>query len=265
MLLLENGEKGIARFRVIVRGQAGHASVPLRNGNAVLAAARVIEALAGHELPLVFDGASEALVAQLVSDAGLRVRLRDARTARGALEELAGADAIVADLLEPLHGFAFSPTMVSGNSRALNVFSSRVEVGVDCRTLPGQDTGQVEAEVHKALDGIDADWTLEWLHVVPGNASPYPTPLSEAVGAVLGRLAPGVEAIRSFGVGFTDSNWFREAFPEVVAYNFLPHVVEDYEDVTLRYHNKDERIDIRDLAFQALFAEQLALELLRES
>ena len=36
---LNTGEKGTAQFRLIVRGEAGHASVPLRDGNAVVAAA----------------------------------------------------------------------------------------------------------------------------------------------------------------------------------------------------------------------------------
>ena len=47
-----------------------------------------------------------------------------------------------------------------------------------------------------------------------------------------------------------------------MAYNFAPHLVEGYDEVTPRYHNVDERILIRDLAFQALFAERVALELL---
>ena len=67
----------------------------------------------------------------------------------------------------------------------------------------------------------------------------------------------------SHSVGFTDSNWFRAAHPGVVAYNFSPHVEEGYEEVTPRYHNVDERISVRDLGFQVLFAERLALEVLR--
>ncbi len=93
--------------------------------------------------------------------------------------------------------------------------------------------------------------------------SPYPTPLSDAIRAVLERIAPGAELANSHCVGFTDSNWFRAAYPDTVAYNFAPHVVESYEEVTPRYHNVDERIHVRDLACQALFAEHVALELLR--
>jgi hypothetical protein len=80
---------------------------------------------------------------------------------------------------------------------------------------------------------------------------------------LLQRHVPGARLANSHSVGFTDSNWFRAGFPGVVAYNFAPHIDEGYEVVTERYHNVDERISVRDAGFQALFAERLALELLR--
>ena len=262
--LLESGEKGTAQFRVVVHGEGGHASVPLRGGNAVVAAARVVEALAAYELPVVVDDASAELVELLVDDAGLRRRLRDPSQARAALAELAARDGGLADMIEPLYGFAFSPTIVRTNSEAVNVYPTRVEVSVDCRTLAGHDEREVEAEVRDALSGVDARWDLEWISpVVKGNASPYPTALSEAVRTVLERHVPGARLANSHSVGFTDSNWFRAAHPGVVAYNFSPHVEEGYEEVTPRYHNVDERISVRDLGFQVLFAERLALEVLR--
>ena len=261
--LLETGEKGAAQFRIVVRGQAGHASVPLRAGNAVLGAARVAEALAAHRAPLVIDGGSAELVELLVDDPGLRARLREPASARAALAELAARDAGLADLIEPLYGFSFSPTIVHSSSDAVNVYPSSVELCVDCRMLAGRDEDEVEAQVQAALAGVDADWSLEWIDVTRGNASPYPTPLSDTIGRVLRRHVPQAEVAGSHCAGFTDSNWFRAAYPDTVAYNFAPHLEEDYRQVTTRYHNVDERILVRDLAFQALFAEQMALALLR--
>lgn len=261
--LLETGEKGVAQFRIVVRGQAGHASVPLRAGNAVLGAARVAEALAAHRAPLVIDGGSADLVELLVDDPGLRARLREPSSARAALVELAELDAGLADLIEPLYGFSFSPTVVHSSSDAVNVYPSRVELCVDCRTLAGRGEDEVEAQVQAALAGVDADWSLEWISVTRGNASPYPTPLSDTILRVLRRHVPQAEVAGSHCAGFTDSNWFRAAYPDTVAYNFAPHLEEDYRQVTTRYHNVDERILVRDLAFQALFAEQMALALLR--
>jgi acetylornithine deacetylase/succinyl-diaminopimelate desuccinylase-like protein len=262
--ILESGEKGTAQFRISVRGEAGHASVPLRDGNAVVGAARVIEALVAHELPVVIDGSSEELVRLLVDAPALRDRLRDPAKAREALAELARRDVQLADLIEPLYGFAFAPTILGSNSVAVNVYPTRVEVSVDCRMLAGHGEDEVALEVRTALDGVDADWEMEWLGpVVRGNSSTYPSPLSEAIQTVLERHVPGAQLANSHSCGFTDSNWFRAAFPDTVAYNFAPHLVEAYDEVTPRYHNKDERILVRDLAFQALFAERLALEVLR--
>jgi acetylornithine deacetylase/succinyl-diaminopimelate desuccinylase-like protein len=237
--------------------------VPLRSGNAVVAAARVVDALVAHQTPLVVDGSSAELVELLVEDPDLRTRLRDPGHARVALAELAARDAGLADMIEPLYGFAFSPTIVHSNSGSVNVHPTRVEVSVDCRMLAGHDEREVEAEVRDALSGVDARWEFEWVDTpIRGNASRYPTRLSDAVRAVIGRHVPGARLANSHSVGFTDSNWFRVVNPRVVAYNFAPHVHESYVEVTERYHNVDERISVRDLGFQALFAELLALEVL---
>jgi acetylornithine deacetylase/succinyl-diaminopimelate desuccinylase-like protein len=260
---LESGEKGTAQFRLTVHGEAGHASVPLRHGNAVVAAARIVQALHDHQVPLEVNDSSRELVELLVDDQDLQARLRDPARAREALAELERRDANLGAIVEPLYGFAFSPTVLRSNGVALNVYPTRVEVGVDCRTNVGQSAAQVEAELHKALAGIDAQWDLTWNNVTPGNASPYPTPLSEAIRTVLGRHVPSGELANCHSTGFTDSNWFRAAYPDAVAYNFAPHVEESYEVVAERYHAVDERIHVRDLAFQALFAEQLVLEVLK--
>jgi acetylornithine deacetylase/succinyl-diaminopimelate desuccinylase-like protein len=260
--LLESGEKGTAQFRLVVRGEAGHASVPLRRGNAVVAAAHIVEALVAHELPVVVDGSSRELVELLVDDPDLRAHLREPTLARAALGDLAAHDPKLADMIEPLYGFAFSPTIVRSNSVAVNVYPTKVELSVDCRMLAGHDEREVEIEVRSALAGVDAEWELEWLGVTRGNSSPYPTPLSDAIRTVLQRYVPDAELANSHSIGFTDSNWFRAAYPGIVAYNFAPHIVESYDQVTTRYHNVDERILVRDLAFQALFVEHVVLELL---
>ena len=265
LFLLQSGEKGTAQFRLVVHGQAGHGSAPVRPDNAVLAAARIVEALVGHQLPVVVVDSSRDLVEYLVEDPGLRSRLRDPAQAREALAELADRDLQVANMIEPLYGFAFSPTIVQSNSGAVNVLPTEVVLSVDCRMLAGHDEGEVEAEVRAALDGLDARWDLEWINVVRGNSSPYPTPLSEATRAVLRRHVPQAVLGNTHCVAFTDSCWLRAALPEVVACNFDPHIEESYADVGGRAHNVDERILMRDLAFEAFFAEQVALELLRPS
>ena len=262
VFLLESGEKGTAQFRLIVHGHAGHGSMPQRHGNAVLAAARVVEALLAHELSVVIDDSSRDAVELLVADAELRERLRDAARARAALVDFAERHPDLTDVIEPLYGFGFSPTMVQSNSGSVNVFSTQVVLSIDCRPLAGHDETEVESEVRTALAGVDAEWELEWINVVRGNSSRYPSSLSEAIATVLRGHVPGAEIGHTHCIGYTDAHWLRVAFPEVLAYNFCPFVNESCVDVWPRAHGTDERILVQDLAFQAFFAERVALELL---
>jgi acetylornithine deacetylase/succinyl-diaminopimelate desuccinylase-like protein len=259
---LHVGEKGTAQFRVTVRGEAGHASVPMRRGNAVVGAADVIRALHDREPRLSLDTVPPAYVELLVDDPALRERLLDEGAARGALAELGERDRRAADLLAPLYGITFSPTIVHSSGDAVNVFPQQTVVTVDCRMPVGWTEERVLTEIHDALAGVDATFDIEFIGTVSGNASPGETRFAEAIATVMGRLVPDSAVVPIHSVGFTDSNWFRAAFPEVVAYNFAPFVVDSSEKVTPLFHNVDERIAVGDLTFQSLFAYELARELL---
>jgi acetylornithine deacetylase/succinyl-diaminopimelate desuccinylase-like protein len=62
--------------------------------------------------------------------------------------------------------------------------------------------------------------------------------------------------------GFSDSSWFRAAFPDLVAYGFFPQRHQSLLESAPLVHNADERIDVRDLGFAAQFYADLAAELL---
>ena len=260
---LHTGEKGTAQFRLTIHGEAGHASVPLRRGNAVVAAAEVVRALHAYRPRPRLENVPRAYVELIIEDAELRTRLLDEAPAGEALVALAERDQRLADLLAPHYGITLSPTIVHSSGEAVNVFPQEVRLSVDCRTLAGRGEDEVADEVRNALAGVDAEWELEWLGVVRGNASPHPTPFGDAVERVMARLVPGSAVVALHSVGFTDSNWFRAAFPDVVAYNYSPYLVDDGATVAPRYHGVDERIRARDLAFQSIFAAELALEVLR--
>ena len=259
---LHVGEKGTAQFRIVVSGDSGHASVPLRRGNAVVGAADVVRAFNDYEPRLSLDTVPREYVELLVSDPALRARLLDEGSARAALAELGERDRRAADRLAPLYGITFSPTIVHSSGAAVNVFPQSATVTVDCRMPVGWTQDKVGAEVEAALAGVDARWEIEWIGTIDGNASPADSPLRRAITAVMARLVPGSRVVPIHSVGFTDSNWFRAAFPDVVAYNFAPFLVDDGEAVSPLFHNVDERISVRDLAFQSVFAYELVKELL---
>ena len=62
--------------------------------------------------------------------------------------------------------------------------------------------------------------------------------------------------------GFSDSRWFRDAFPECVAYGFFPQKHQTLLDCMPLVHSANERIDVRDLGFAASCYADLAQELL---
>ena len=62
--------------------------------------------------------------------------------------------------------------------------------------------------------------------------------------------------------GFSDSRWFRDAFPECVAYGFFPHRHMPLLEAAPLVHSANERIDVRDLGFAAGFYADIAREML---
>jgi acetylornithine deacetylase/succinyl-diaminopimelate desuccinylase-like protein len=73
---------------------------------------------------------------------------------------------------------------------------------------------------------------------------------------------PGATAVPLILPGFSDSRWFRDAFPDCVAYGFFPMRNQGLLDVGPLVHNADERIDVRDLRFATSFFVDIARELL---
>jgi len=259
---LTTGEKAFAQFRITTRGKGGHGSVPLHDLNAVETMGRVITALADHELPVAIEPLTAAYIDRLVTDPDLRERLKDPSRARAAVHDLARREAETAYLIEPLLGITFSPTIARAGGDAVNVIPSHASLDVDCRMLPHQDRDEVRREVEKALAHLDGRWEFEWVDVTEGNESPAETPLSRAIERVLTAMVPEATVVPLHLCGFTDSRWFREAFPDVVAYGFCPFFAEDSATMGGREHAKDERIHVDDVPFQVLFFERLVGDLL---
>jgi acetylornithine deacetylase/succinyl-diaminopimelate desuccinylase-like protein len=235
--------------------------VPLHDLNPVERLGRVITALADHQAGVSVVPFTARYIDRLIADPGLRRRLKDPALARAAVRELHATDPESAYEIEPLLGMTFSPTILHGGGAAVNVIPSHASVDIDCRILPGHTADDVRRGVAPALAGIDG-WEFAWTDLTDGNESPVPTPLSAAVEKVMSELVPGCEVIPLHLCGFTDSRWFRAAFPDIVAYGFCPFVAEDSATMGGREHAKDERIAVDDVPFQVRFFELLVSELL---
>jgi acetylornithine deacetylase/succinyl-diaminopimelate desuccinylase-like protein len=244
-------EKGVFRFSLTTEGRAGHASLPRIGDNALVKMSSILEALGESRPAYRSSPEPEALLRAL----GL-----DPSDLAGAVRELEAKDPRVAVVLEPMLGVTFTPTMISA-SHKINVIPSRAELQVDCRVPP--DLG--EAAVVGALRTILGDDTfhLRFAERVAGNRSPVDTPLMASIRGFIEREDPEADVAPLVLPGFSDSHWWRRAFPECVAYGFFPQRAMTRCDTSELIHSADERVAVADLGLAASFYSELMQETLR--
>jgi acetylornithine deacetylase/succinyl-diaminopimelate desuccinylase-like protein len=165
-------EKQSCRVRATLRGPAGHASLPLRDG-AMGRLGRLLAALDRRRLPVhvtpVVRWMVDAIAAEApaVAAVPLRALLRPRLTDR-ILDGLGDR----AKLFDPLLHNTASATIVSGG-HAANVIPGEVSVDLDCRLLPGFGPDDVLKEL-RALARVEMD--LDVLGHEPGRSARAPAP-----------------------------------------------------------------------------------------
>jgi acetylornithine deacetylase/succinyl-diaminopimelate desuccinylase-like protein len=246
-------EKGIFRFKLTARGAAGHASLPKTGDNALLKLGPVLELIAAAEPSFEVTEAPAALLRGLGMDPD------------DPFDALKRIGATAPDLLvqvEPMLGVTLTPTMAHASDK-INVIPSRAWLKVDCRVPPGLGEDAVWRRIAHVL-GEDAEKTyaIEFTEQVTGNASPVASPLMEAIDRWVRAADPGAETVPLILPGFSDSRWFRETFPDCIAYGFFPQRHMTLLDTSPLVHSADERIDVRDLGFAAACYADLARDLL---
>ena len=91
-----------------------------------------------------------------------------------------------------------------------------------------------------------------------GNSSPLESELAVLLRDFVERTEPGAGILPIVLPGFTDSHWFRKAFPECVAYGFFPQRAMTRYDTMPLIHAPDERIHVEDLELASRFFSELA-------
>jgi acetylornithine deacetylase/succinyl-diaminopimelate desuccinylase-like protein len=246
-------EKGTFRFRVRARGRAGHASVPALADNALLKLLPALERIgSGRATYDVVEGPR----------AFLRAIGEDPADPAAAVERVRAVEPRLAAMIEPMLGATFAPTLISAGEK-INVIPARAEFAVDCRLPPGLDADVAERRARELLDGAaDDGLELEFSDAVVGNGSPLESPLMTAIHDWLGEADPGGEPVPVVLPAFTDSRWFRAAYPDCVAYGFFPQRHQDLYTSWPLMHSADERLDVRDVGFATKFFAELPRRLL---
>ena len=245
-------EKGTFRFQVRARGRAGHASVPALADNALLKLVPALERLGAGRAE--YDVVDEPR-------AFLEAIGEDPSDPAGAVERMRATEPRLAALLEPTLGATFAPTLISAGEK-INVIPARAEFTVDCRLPPGLDRPVAERRARELLGDADG-LELEFSEEVVGNRSPLDSPLMDAIADWVRAADPAGEAVPVVLPAFTDSRWFRAAFPDCVAYGFFPQRHQDLYASWPLMHSADERLDVRDVGFATEFFADLPRRLLK--
>jgi acetylornithine deacetylase/succinyl-diaminopimelate desuccinylase-like protein len=244
-------EKGTFRFRVSARGRAGHASVPALADNALLKLVPALERLGGGRAGYDVVDEPRAFLESIGEDPA---------DPEGAVERMRATEPRLAAMLEPTLGATFAPTLISAGEK-INVIPARAEFTVDCRLPPGLDRDVAERRARELIgeaDGLE----LEFIERVVGNRSPVESPLMDAIAGWVRDADPDGEAVPVVLPAFTDSRWFRAAFPDCVAYGFFPQRHQDLFASWPLMHSADERLDVRDVGFATQFFADLPRRLL---
>src|SRR5918999_2935085 len=232
--LCATAEKMSAPFKLRVHGRSGHASMPGIADNALVKAARYVEALGAYEPPRHLIPEARGFLEAVLGEAP---PLEEALARAGELSPL------LPPLVEPLLSLTLSPTMIDA-SHQRNVIPALCEVTVDCRLLPEQTPADAEPLIRAALG--NGSYELEWIEATGGTRSQIRTPLWDALESFVEGIEPGARMAPIACPGFTDSHYLREAYG-TTAYGFFPIKAMDAEFATKLVHSANERIAVSDL------------------
>jgi acetylornithine deacetylase/succinyl-diaminopimelate desuccinylase-like protein len=232
--LCATAEKMSAPFKLRVHGRSGHASMPGIADNALVKAARYVEALGAYEPPRTLIPEARGFLEAVLGQAP---PLEEALTRASELHPKLPV------LVEPLLSLTLCPTMIDA-SHQRNVIPAVCEVTVDCRLLPEQQPADAEPLIRAALG--NGSYELEWIEGRGGTRSEIRTPLWDALAEFVSGIEPGATMAPIACPGFTDSHYLREAYG-TTAYGFFPIKAMDAEFATKLVHSANERIDVSDL------------------
>jgi acetylornithine deacetylase/succinyl-diaminopimelate desuccinylase-like protein len=243
-------EKGVFRFSLSTDGRSGHASVPRIGDNALLKLGPLLDGLAERRVHYLSTPESDTLLEALGLDPG---------DPAGAIAALEATDPATAVLIEPMLGVTLTPTMAEASAK-INVVPAHARLDVDCRVPPelGEDSARAAIQAALGEHGYD----VEFADQIVGNRSAVDTPLMDSIRRFVEREDPGAAVAPVVMAAFSDSHWWRRAFPDCVAYGFFPQNAMDMAEAYPLMHGVDERMPVADLGLAAAFYADLVMEML---
>jgi acetylornithine deacetylase/succinyl-diaminopimelate desuccinylase-like protein len=216
--------------------------MPYGADNAVIKAAEVVKRLSEYHPTAKLDEMWAARVMATNMPDDVKAGLLDPNRLEATLAMLPVA---TAKLLHACTHTTISPNVVHGGVKT-NVIPDVVEIDVDIRTLPGDDSDRVLHYLREALGDLADEVEISPLFNDLSSISPMHNELWGILQRRTQVVYPEAELLPELIVGGTDSRFFRSK--GTVAYGtglFAPGV--DFALFASRFHGHDERIDVESL------------------
>ncbi|MEX2326741.1 MAG: M20/M25/M40 family metallo-hydrolase, partial [Pseudomonadales bacterium] len=215
-------EKTPTRARLVVKGRAGHGSVPTRD-NAIGVLARAVTRLFESPLPMALNETTRTFFERLAQSSPAS----EAEIYRAILEP--DPDLAVQEKLRDINPYYYSiirtsvsPTIIQGGYQR-NVIPSEAVATLDIRALPGIDIEEMFETVRQIIDDPAVQIRPMKVTRPPHQPSPLDTTLFRTFEQVLTRQHPEAVVLPVMLTGATDSAQLRAA--GIPTYGFGPGIV----------------------------------------
>ena len=253
---LQVSEKYVVNFRLEVRNNGGHSSLPVAD-NAIYHLAGALDRLSRFAFPLKTNAVTAAYFKQMSKTETGAVRADLEQVAAGstvAMQRVAkGSTAWSATLRTTCVA-----TMLEGG-HAMNALPQLAAATVNCRVLPDDSVSYVRDAIRKIVADTQVVVSLIGIPVA-GPASPLRADVVKAVTTVTDKMWPGVLTVPIMVMGGTDGRSLRSAgIPTYGVQGFF----FDRDDI--RFHGRDERMRVQSFFEGQAFLYDLVKQLSRAS
>lgn len=238
------GEKGVFRAELAVKGAPGHTSMPFRTENALRTAASVLQRLCDFRPPARLD----ELWTRFVNGLALPDQLSPLLSDPTLLEELCSSlpDLGLARFVHACTHTSMAPTTIRIEGSP-NAIPHEVTLGVDIRSLPGDDEAVVRSILADALGDLASGVDVTFRRRSEGTTSSIDSPLWTVLQEQAARLLPGTRNVPFLLPGATDARFFRHLGATCYGFALFSDRVS-FSEFARMFHGDDERIDLESLA-----------------
>ncbi len=241
-VVLPVAEKGTYWCKIKVTGTPGHGSMPYKADNALVKAARVVQALAAYQPKTDITEVFRAFVEGMGFDPELEKVLLDPASLNALID--GSEDLGLARMLSASTRTTFSPNVMHAGIKT-NVIPDSVELEIDIRTLPGYTGEDIRAQLKEALGPLYDDVEVVATSDDPSSASPMQTPLWDTLVDVTAKLT-GAAPVPFLIVGATDARFFRRMGIPAYGYGMLSDQIP-FDEFARMFHGDNERVDVESL------------------